>query len=301
MATEMKKAKVKMIKPLYLGMSILDISKTLMYEFWYGYIRPKYGDKAKLCYTDTDSFVIHTKTEDFFQDISNDVERYFDTSNYDENDKRPHPVVQNENVPGPFKDELEGKIITEVLALRAKTYAYLIDGYDDVNDDKIKIINKKAKRKKKCLIKRKLIFKNYKDCLFDNETILRSQQRFKSYHHKVYIEGVNKIALSSDDDKRLQAFDGIETHTYGITNMMLKVFETKENVLKIQMINFDDYVSENKTEHNKNWPYVPDHPYRISIIGGSGSGKTNVLLNLIDSQPDIDKKYLYAKDPYEAK
>ena len=67
------------------------------------------------------------------------------------------------------------------------------------------------------------------------------------------------------------------------------------------MISFDDYVSENKTEHNKNWLYTPDHPYRILIIGGSGSGKTNVLLNLIEKQPDIDKRYLYAKDPYKAK
>ena len=67
------------------------------------------------------------------------------------------------------------------------------------------------------------------------------------------------------------------------------------------MINFDDYVNENKIKHNKNWPYIPDHPYRILIIGGSGSGKTNLLLNLIENQPDIDKIYLYAKDPYEAK
>ena len=67
------------------------------------------------------------------------------------------------------------------------------------------------------------------------------------------------------------------------------------------MINFDDYVNENKIKHNKNWPYTPDHPYRILIIGGSGSGKINVLLNLIKNQPDIDKIYLYAKDPYEAK
>ena len=67
------------------------------------------------------------------------------------------------------------------------------------------------------------------------------------------------------------------------------------------MINFDDYVNENKTRHNKNWPYTPDHPYRILIIGGSGSGKTNLLLNLIENQPDIDKIYLYAKDPCKAK
>ena len=67
------------------------------------------------------------------------------------------------------------------------------------------------------------------------------------------------------------------------------------------MINFDDYVNENKTKHNKNWPYIPDHPYRILIIGGSGSGKTNVLLNLIENQPDINKIYLRAKYPYEPK
>ena len=67
------------------------------------------------------------------------------------------------------------------------------------------------------------------------------------------------------------------------------------------MVNFDDYVNENKTTHNKNWPYIPDHPYRIIIIGGSGSGKTNLLLNLIENQPRIDKIYLYGKDPYEAK
>ena len=79
----MKKTKLKMIKPLYLGMSILDISKTLMYEFQYDYIKPKYKDKAKLCSMDTDSFVLKIKTEDFFEDINNYVERWFDTSNYD--------------------------------------------------------------------------------------------------------------------------------------------------------------------------------------------------------------------------
>ena len=67
------------------------------------------------------------------------------------------------------------------------------------------------------------------------------------------------------------------------------------------MINFDDYTNENIIEHNSKWPYVPDHPYRIHIIGGSGSGKTNALLNLINNQPDVDKIYLYAKDPYEKK
>ena len=107
MAKEMKKTRVKMTKPLYLGISILDISKTLMYESWYDCIKPKYGDITKLCYTDTDSFIISIKTEDFFGDISNNVARWFDHSNYDKNDKRTLPIGKNKNVTGLFKDELE--------------------------------------------------------------------------------------------------------------------------------------------------------------------------------------------------
>ena len=104
-AIEMKKTKIKMNKPLYLGASILDISKTLMYKFWYDYLKPKYNDKVKLCYMDTDSFIISIKTEDFYKDIGNDVERWFDTSNYDKNDKRPLPIGKNKKVIGLFKDE----------------------------------------------------------------------------------------------------------------------------------------------------------------------------------------------------
>ena len=81
---EMKKAEVKMNKPIYLGQVILDISKTIIDEFWYDYIKPKYGDKVQLCYIDTDSFVILIETEDFYKDIATDVEKRFDTSNYDE-------------------------------------------------------------------------------------------------------------------------------------------------------------------------------------------------------------------------
>ena len=136
MAIEMKKTKVKMNKPIYLGMSILDISKTLMYEFWYDYIKPKYQDKAKLCYMDTDSFVIHIKTEDFYEDIANDVEKWFDTSNYDENDKRPLPIGKNKKVVCLFKDELGGRIMKELVGLRAKIYAYLLD--DDTEYKKAK-------------------------------------------------------------------------------------------------------------------------------------------------------------------
>ena len=91
----MKKTKVKMNKPIYLGMSILDISKTHMYGFWYDYVKPKYKGKAKLCYRDTDSFAINIFTEGFFEDINNDVQRWFDTFSYDKNDKRPLPIGMN--------------------------------------------------------------------------------------------------------------------------------------------------------------------------------------------------------------
>ena len=150
----MKKTKVKMNKPVYLGQAILDISKTLMYEFWYDYIKPKYGEKAKLCYMDTDSFVINIFTEEFFEDISNDVQRWFDTSNYDKNDKRRLKIGINKKVIGMFKEELGGKIMKEFRAPRAKTYLYLIDCYYDDDYDKNKIINKKAKGTNKCIIKR---------------------------------------------------------------------------------------------------------------------------------------------------
>ena len=129
----MKKTKVKMNKPIYLGMSILDISKTLMYKFWYDYFKPKYGDRAKLCYTDTDSFI-----------ISNDVKVWYDRSNYDENDKRPLAIGKNKKVIGLFKDEVGGRILKEFCAVRAKTYSYLIDHNSEV---------KKSKGTKKCVIK----------------------------------------------------------------------------------------------------------------------------------------------------
>ena len=131
-----------------------------MYEFWYDNIKPEYQDKAKLRYMDTDSFIILVKTEDFYKDIANDVEKWFDTSNYDESDKRPLPIGKNKKVIGLFKDELGGKIMKEFVALRAKTYAYLMD------DDSEK---KKAKGTKKCVIKRGLMVKDSKGCLFNDK------------------------------------------------------------------------------------------------------------------------------------
>ena len=129
-----------MNKPVYLGLSIWDISKTLMHEFWYDYIKPKYQGNGKLCYMDTDCSLIHIKTEDFCKDIANDVGKGFDTSNYKIN--RPLPTGKNRKAIGLMKDELGEKILIEFVALRPKTYSYLMD---DGNDDKKeqKVCNKK--------------------------------------------------------------------------------------------------------------------------------------------------------------
>ena len=201
---EMKKTKVKMNKPIYLGLSILEISKILMYEFWYDYMKPKYNDDVKLCYIDTDSFVMHIKTNDFYKDISDDVDNRFDTSNYEV--KRPLPIGKNKKIIGLMKDELGGEIITEFIALRPKTYSYLT-----VNDK----IDKKAKGTKKCVIKKMIKFDDYKKCLLNDQVILKSQQRFISNKHYVYTEDVNKIALSNDDDKRIVSPDKISSYPYG--------------------------------------------------------------------------------------
>ena len=181
---EMNKTRVKMNKPIYLELSILDISKILMYEFWYDYIKPKYGSDVKLCYMDTYSFVMNIKTNDFYKDIANDVERKFDISNYEVN--RPLPMGKNKKVIGLMKDEF--------VTLRPKTYSYLTD---DGKEDK------KAKGTKKCVIKRMIKFNDYKNCLFKDEVILKSQQRFISKKHYIYTENIKKIALSNIDDKRI--------------------------------------------------------------------------------------------------
>ena len=212
---EVKKTKVKMNKPIYLGLSILEISKTLMYEFWYDYMKPKYNSYVKLCYMDTDSFIMNIKANYFYKDMANDVENKFDTSNYEANTsktsalaRRPLPTGENKKVIGLMKDELGGKIITEFVTLRPKTYSFLTD---DGKEDK------KAKGTKKCVIKKMIKFNDYKKCLLDGEIIFKSQQRFIRNKHDVYMENVNKIALSNDDDKRIVSPDKISSYPYGYT------------------------------------------------------------------------------------
>ena len=201
---EMNKTKVKMNKPIYLGLSILNISKILIYEFWYDYMKPKYGNDVKLCYMDTDNFVMNIKTTDFYKAITNGVDKRFDTSNYEVN--RPLPIGKNKKVIGLLKDELGGKSITEFVTLRPKAYSY---STDDGKEDK------KAKGTKKWVIKRMIKFNDYKNCLLKDNVILKSQQRFISKKHDVFTENINKRALSNNDDKRIVSSDKITSYPYG--------------------------------------------------------------------------------------
>ena len=143
---------------------------------------------------DTDSFIINKR---FYDDIADDVDERLDTSNYE---------CDRSLSTGKNKDELGGKILTEFVALRAKAYSYLMN-------DNIEV--KKAKGTKKCILKRMLKFLDYKDCLLCDEIILKSQRRYKSEAHNVYTEKINKIALSSNNDKKLQTDEGITTYPYG--------------------------------------------------------------------------------------
>ncbi|XP_057299543.1 uncharacterized protein LOC130630167 [Hydractinia symbiolongicarpus] len=198
-AMEMNKVKVVMNKPVYLGLSILDFSKLTMYKFHYDYIKPKFGAGAELCYMDTDSFVYHIKTDDVYKDIAGDVESRFDTSNYSPEDKLSLPIGKNKKKLCLMKDELGGKIMIEFVALRSKMYAYkTLEGY----------VQKKAKGTKKCVVKKQITFADYLNSLQTYQNLYRTQLRFTSRKHEIFTEKLNKIALSVDDDKRLQAQGG---------------------------------------------------------------------------------------------
>ena len=205
-SVHMKKTSLTMNKPVYLGMCILDLSKTIMYDFHYQYIKPKYGTKAKLLFTDTDSLMYEIETEDFYKDISKDVKDRFDTSDYPENHPSGIPTGINKKVLGMFKDEAAGKIIKEFVGLRAKLYSFIMEDGKE---------NKRCKGVKAQVVKNSITHEDYKTCLRTGKEQLRKQNIIRSYEHELYTEEVNKIALSSIDDKRYILGDGIHTLAWG--------------------------------------------------------------------------------------
>ena len=202
----MQKTSLTMNKPVYLGQSILDLSKTIMYGFHYEYIKPKYEDKAKLLFTDTDSLMYEIETEDFYKDISGDVIKRFDTSDYPENHPSGIPTGCNKKVVGLFKDEANGKCIKEFVGLRAKMYSYkMFEGKE----------SKRCKGIKKGVVEKSIRHEDYKNCLLTGKEQLRKMTILRSYEHEVYTEEVNKVALASQDDNRYILEDKIHTLAWG--------------------------------------------------------------------------------------
>ena len=205
-SVHMKKTSLVMNKPVYLGACILDLSKTIMYDFHYNYIKPMYKDKAKLLFTDTDSLMYEIETEDFYKDISGDVKNRFDTSDYPDNHPSGIPTGINKKVLGMFKDEAMGKSIKEFVGLRAKLYSYKMDKGEE---------SKKCKGIKKRVVENSITHEDYKTCLLTGKEQLRKMNIIRSYDHEVYTEEVNKVALSAEDDKRYITDDGIHTLAWG--------------------------------------------------------------------------------------
>ena len=201
-AVHMKKTEVYFNKPVYVGQSILDLSKTLMFDFHYNYIKKKYGKKSELLFTDTDSLMYEIKTKDFYKDIYIDVKNKFDTSDYPSDHPSGIITGANKKVLGMFKDEVAGKQITHFVGLRPKLYSFKIEEESEV---------RKCKGIKKNVIKKKLDFDDYVKCLFSGEKKLRSMKIIRSEKHDIYSKEVNKIALSNEDDKRHVLKDKIYT------------------------------------------------------------------------------------------
>ena len=190
-------------KPSYVGMSILDLSKTLMYDFHYNYIKNKYRNKSKLLFTDTDSLCYEIEANDVYKDFFNDRDK-FDFSEYDKNSKYFDDF--NKKVIGKFKDETHGIPITEFIGLRSKMYSYI---KDDDNE------NKTAKGIKKNVIKNDLNHRNYKETLFNNQQLHHKMKTIRSINHQLGSYEINKVSLSCYDDKRYILNDGITSYAYG--------------------------------------------------------------------------------------
>ena len=207
-AVKMRKTKVWMNKPVYVGMSILDLSKTLMFSFQYEYVKKKW-ENCEVLYSDTDSLVLKIETDDFFADISGDVAEWFDTNDYAKN----HPAVleglpivkENKKKIGLMKDDCGGKIVTEWVALRPKLYSFLTEVGE----------KQKAKGLKKSMKNKSLRHENFLKCLRTGESQTRKQCLFRSRDHHIFTENMVKVALSANDDKRIVLENGIDTLSLG--------------------------------------------------------------------------------------
>ena len=197
------KETLTMNRPAYIGMCILDLSKTLMYDFHYNYIKHKYDNKAKLLFTDTDSLTYEIETNDAYNDFFKDKNK-FDNSDYPENS--PYFNKINKKVIGKFKDEAAGVPVVEFIGLRSKMYSYVKDNETG---------GKTAKGIKKNVIKKDIKHEDYKNVLFNNEQMHHTMKTIRSQKHQLGSFELNKISLSCFDDKRFLHDNGITSYSYG--------------------------------------------------------------------------------------
>ena len=195
------KEKVLLNKPIYVGMSVLDLSKWLMYDYYYNHLKVKYADRVKLLYTDTDSVIVHVQTDDLYKDMLESAAIY-DTSNYPAD----HPLysTNNKKVIGKFKDELGGKVMTEFVGIRPKMYSYA--GEES---------GKRAKGVKKSVLRKTISHDDYRTCLLEKKVYARDMPGLRSYKHTIHGETVHKVALAPLDTKRYILEDGITTLAFG--------------------------------------------------------------------------------------
>ncbi|KAE9543657.1 hypothetical protein AGLY_002053, partial [Aphis glycines] len=204
-AIHMKRTEIFFKQPIYIGMCILDLSKSLMYDFCYNTIKKKYGNRVRLLYTDTDSLILEIKTDDFYQDIKINLD-HFDTSDYPKDNIYDLPLV-NKKVLGKFKDELNGKIMTEFIGLRSKLYSHrILDSEKEI---------KKSKGVKKNVVENKICFDDFKNCLLTKKPKYVIQNLFRTKKHDIFTVEQNKKALSVYDDKRFILNNGIDTLAWG--------------------------------------------------------------------------------------
>lgn len=206
-AIQQLKKTVELNKPIYVGLSVLDLSKLHMYKFHYDYISPKYGNNQQLLFTDTDSLCYHIKTDDLYKDMSDD-KQYFDMSGYNMDGYRACDNT-NKKVIGKFKDETDGVPIVEFCGLRSKMYSIKLD------DDKEK---KTGKGIKKSALKKKVTHENYYKCLFGEQSEQRQLVSFnnmRSINHTIYGMKFTKVGLSCSNDKQYLLDDGISNLSYG--------------------------------------------------------------------------------------
>ena len=197
--------KIKLDKPIYVGFSILDISKTLMYDFHYKYIKKLYGDKSKLLFTDTDSLCYEIKTENIYQDMY-DNKGWFDLSDVSDERLLKYKCNANKKVVGKMKPEHINNIITEFIGLRSKIYSLNFDNGKE---------EKKAKGVVKCVVKNDIRHNMYRKVLDKNSRMYSKMNVIRSVNHQLYMMSQTKVSLSAYDDKRYILNDGISSYAYG--------------------------------------------------------------------------------------